>query len=243
MQQLVGSYSKRHAITPVRKRTSRSHCMDAVGFRICFTPLTGVLFTVPSRYCALSVTTSSWPWTVVGPASHTITRVAWYSRWRSQGRPRVVRDYHPLRCAIPDASHTQPAAGDGLAEPSTGLTTPQTQRLPPWHACGLGISPVRSPLLRAVLYFLRVLRCFSSPGARSSKEEYRSSRDRWVAPFGNGGIGAWLRLPRPIAAVQRPSSARRAEASSNRASCLAWSPGSSAARTRAVLTYVPPTSR
>ena len=35
-----------------------SHCMDAGGFRLCFTPLAGVLFTVPSRYCALSVTTS-----------------------------------------------------------------------------------------------------------------------------------------------------------------------------------------
>ncbi len=36
-----------------------SHCMDAVGFRFYFTPLAGVLFTVPSRYCALSVTTSN----------------------------------------------------------------------------------------------------------------------------------------------------------------------------------------
>src|SRR5687767_14041259 len=35
-----------------------SHCMDAGGFRLSFTPLAGVLFTVPSRYCALSVTTS-----------------------------------------------------------------------------------------------------------------------------------------------------------------------------------------
>ena len=35
-----------------------SHCMDAIGFRLYFTPLAGVLFTVPSRYCALSVTTS-----------------------------------------------------------------------------------------------------------------------------------------------------------------------------------------
>lgn len=55
--------------------------MDAVGFRYSFTPLTGVLFTVPSRYCALSVTTSSSPWTVVGPDSHRISRVRWYSRW------------------------------------------------------------------------------------------------------------------------------------------------------------------
>jgi hypothetical protein len=51
--------------------------------------------------------------------------------------------------------------------------------------------------------------------------------DGRVAPFGDGGLNAWLRLPHPNAAVQRPSSARRAEASSNRASCLAWSPGSS----------------
>jgi hypothetical protein len=143
--------------------------MDAVGFRIYFTPLTGVLFTVPSRYCALSVTTSSWPWTVVGPASHTISRVAWYSRSPPQRRHLVVRDYHPLWCAIPDTSHEMSSTADPLAEGSAGLTTPQTQRLPPWHACGLGISPVRSPLLRAVLYFLRVLRCFSSPGARSSQ--------------------------------------------------------------------------
>ena len=30
-------------------------CMEAYGFRVCFTPLAGVLFTVPSRYSALSV--------------------------------------------------------------------------------------------------------------------------------------------------------------------------------------------
>ena len=48
-----------------------------------------------------------------------------------------------------------------------------------------------------------------------------------VAPFGNGWIDAWMPLPIPVAAVQRPSSAGRAEASSDRASCLAWSPVSS----------------
>jgi hypothetical protein len=51
-----------------------------------------------------------------------------------------------------------------------------------------------------------------------------------VAPFGNDGIDAWLPLPHPVAAAQRPSSAGRAEASPDRASCLAWSPGSSATR-------------
>src|SRR5918998_6551753 len=56
------------------KQPYGSHCMDAGGFRLYFTPLAGVLFTVPSRYCALSVTTSILPWTVVGPASHQIAR-------------------------------------------------------------------------------------------------------------------------------------------------------------------------
>jgi hypothetical protein len=32
-----------------------SDSVSAHGFRICFTPLDGVLFTFPSRYCALSV--------------------------------------------------------------------------------------------------------------------------------------------------------------------------------------------
>ncbi len=41
-----------------QKAACGSHCMDAGGFRFYFTPLAGVLFTVPSRYCALSVTTS-----------------------------------------------------------------------------------------------------------------------------------------------------------------------------------------
>ena len=42
-----------------------------------------------------------------------------------------------------------------------------------------------------------------------------------VAPFGHGRLTAWLRLPVPLAADRRPSSAGRAEASSDRASCLA----------------------
>jgi hypothetical protein len=58
--------------------------------------------------------------------------------------------------------------------------------------------------------------------------------ERRVAPFGHGGISVSVPLPHPIAAVARPSSAGRAEASSDRASCLAWSPGSSAARARHV---------
>jgi hypothetical protein len=53
--------------------------MEAHDFRVCFTPLAGVLFTVPSRYCALSVTACSLPWRVVPPASDQVLRAWPYS--------------------------------------------------------------------------------------------------------------------------------------------------------------------
>jgi hypothetical protein len=53
--------------------------MEAHDFRVYFTPLAGVLFTVPSRYCTLSVTACSLPWTVVSPASDRVLRARPYS--------------------------------------------------------------------------------------------------------------------------------------------------------------------
>jgi hypothetical protein len=42
---LVGSLCKRHTVTPKGSDRSQAH-----GFRVCFTPLSRVLFTFPSRY-------------------------------------------------------------------------------------------------------------------------------------------------------------------------------------------------
>src|SRR4028119_1304993 len=98
--------------------------MDACGFRIYFTPLAGVLFTVPSRYCTLSVMSCSLPWTVVGPASHQISRVWWYSRYKPQLYAPTLRDCHPLWCAVPGTSRRVIGAADGHARPSARLTTP-----------------------------------------------------------------------------------------------------------------------
>ena len=137
--------------------------MDACGFRIYFTPLTGVLFTVPSRYCTLSVMSCSLPWTVVGPASHQVSRAWWYSRYEPQPHAPSLRGYHPLWHAVPGISRRVICVADVYAHTSARLTTPLAQRVHAWHANGLGIGPFRSPLLRAVFRFLRVLRCFSSP--------------------------------------------------------------------------------
>ncbi len=160
--------------------------MDACGFRVYFTPLAGVLFTVPSRYCALSVTSCSLPWTVVGPASHQISRVWWYSRSSSQPYAPTLRDCHPLWYAVPGTSRRSIRTAAGNALPATSLTTPTTQRVHAWHVVGLGISPFRSPLLRAGYRFLRVLRCFSSPTYLPLRDTQPDAG--WVAPFGHGRI-------------------------------------------------------
>jgi hypothetical protein len=170
----------------------RSHCMDAVGFRIYFTPLAGVLFTVPSRYSALSVTTSRLAWTVVRPDSHRIARVPWYSRHIHGRFGRRVQDCHLLWCAIPDASRSPKGSAAGRQSRRDALTTPPPQRLPAWHGESLACSPFRSPLLRAGYYFLRLVRCFSSPRALSLIGMPGSAPGvpERVAPFGNGGIEA-----------------------------------------------------
>ena len=71
------------------------------GFRVCFTPLTGVLFTVPSRYSPLSVAPALAPWNVVVPASHQISRVRWYSRLPRREAARSPTGLSPSLTAPP----------------------------------------------------------------------------------------------------------------------------------------------
>ncbi len=75
----------------------------ARGFRFSFTPLAGVLFTVPSRYSALSVLQGIQPWDVVAPASHGISRAPRYSRAGAEPSRFHLRDSHPLRSPVPAA--------------------------------------------------------------------------------------------------------------------------------------------
>ncbi len=196
-----------------------------MGFRVCFTPLTGVLFTVPSRYCSLSVTSCSLPWTVVGPASHRIARVPWYSRY-------------PVTVAFPTRT--------GLSPALVGRSRPFCVQLA--HGCGGGTLHDRSHnpsrTTRACLacgwFRRRPVSLATTPGGvlfPPGTEMFQfpdlppnhptvvglQPVAGGVAPFGHGWIPAWLPLPILCAADQRPSSARRAQASSHRASFLAWS--------------------
>ena len=75
-----------------------------------------------------------------------------------------------------------------------------------------GLLRVRSPLLAQSLVcflFLRVLRCFSSPGSPPSSDGCRS-RLRRVAPFGHPRFTGYLLLLAAFRSLSRPSSPPRA---------------------------------
>jgi hypothetical protein len=62
--------------------------------------------------------------------------------------------------------------------------------------------------------FLRVLRCFSSPGLPSLRNN--TSSMYWVVPFGNLRINSYLLIPVAYRSLSRPSSPLRAKAFSIR---------------------------
>ena len=145
---------------------------EAQGFRICFTPLAGVLFTVPSRY-----------WCTIG-------------RWRylalGGGPPRFPPDFscpavltirdHPPQPGLAYGALTrsgrpfqwrsalQIPSGEGSTAPSITLVQPSygsASQLNTPHKFGL--LPVRSPLLGESSLLLAVLRCFTSRGSLPAK--------------------------------------------------------------------------
>ena len=102
---------------------------SAGGFRFCFTPRTGVLFTVPSRYCALSVAAALQPWGVGAPASRRVPRARRYSRATPEARPAAYRAL--TVCGGPSQG---PSARGGLAHSAGGRPPPAGGRAtPPRH--------------------------------------------------------------------------------------------------------------
>jgi hypothetical protein len=95
-EQLVGSLCKRHAVT--RKGSYR---LWARGFRFCFTPLFGVLFTFPSRYwfaIGLEVVFSLAGWSPRIQAGFHVPRPTQGTAGAASLR---LRGCHPLRPAFP----------------------------------------------------------------------------------------------------------------------------------------------
>src|SRR5699024_12473680 len=76
---------------------------------------------------------------------------------------------------------------------------------------------------RVYFLFLRVLRCFSSPGLPPNAlciHALVTSIRRWVPPFGHLRFTAYLQLPEAFRCWFRPSSALSAKASTVRSSSL-----------------------
>ena len=96
-------------------------------------------------------------------------------------------------------------------------------RTPACTHTGLGSSGFarRYSRNRCFFLFLRLLRCFSSPGSLPYVMDWRMdtwSLSRWVSPFRYLRIDGYLLLPEAFRSLSRPSSALSAKASTLRPS-------------------------
>ena len=184
--------------------------MQAHGFRVCFTPLTEVLFTFPSRYLfaiGLSVVFSLTGWSPQIPAEFLVLRGtqvppdALLSISRTGLSPSLAR----LSCLFRYGSFRMLSA---VLQPRA---TPET---------GLGSCAFARHYLRNRFYFLflRVLRCFSSPGSPRATlgariapggfphSDIRGSQGICPSPRLFAAYHVLLRLREPQASPVRPCS-------------------------------------
>src|SRR5699024_125936 len=144
------------------------------------------------------------------PDSDGIPRVPPYSGSTVTHNALCLRDCYPLWPAFPGRSALH-------YMPSRCPTTPAE--------AGLGSSRFarRYSGNRVYFLFLRVLRCFSSPGLPPNAlciHALVTSIRRWVPPFGHLRFTAYLQLPEAFRCWFRPSSALSAKASTVRSSSL-----------------------
>ena len=193
------------------------------GFRYYFTPLTGVLFTFPSRY-----------WFTIGhqrvfslggwsPRIHTGFHVS-CDTWVSRTKSPVPFVYRAITFSGRPFQIVQLGTGfltlqllriGAQRDPST----PLAQRTRAMTRQRFGLFPFRSPLLREsrLLSVPRGTEMFQFPRFASSglwihPAMIRHDSDR-VSPFGHPRIGVCLRLPEAYRSLPRPSSPADAKAS------------------------------
>ena len=131
----------------------------------------------------------------------------------------------PAGCRLISCTGLSPSL-DGLPRPfHYPLTIPYAVLTPKCTHLGLGSFPFARHYLgnRCFFLFLRVLRCFSSPGSLHAAmyllHDDRSSSCR-VSPFRNPWIKGYLLLPMAYRSLSRLSSALSAKASTLRSSSL-----------------------
>ena len=122
--------------------------------------------------------------------------------------PRCLRlqDFHPLWCCFPGSFD--------LAW--LRILWSYNPTIPVNRNHGLGCFPFARHYLgnHYCFLFLRVLRCFSSPGSPPSEDGYPDNKlPGWVSPFGHPRINASLQLPAAFRSLARPSSPLYTQAS------------------------------
>ena len=177
--------------------------MKAHGFRVCFTPLLEVLFTFPSRYlCAIGL---SVVFSLAG------------------GSPQIPAEFLVIRgTQVPPGAQvciSRTGLSPCLATLSCVFRYASYRALPavlqpralPQDNPGLGSCAFARHYLRNRYYFLflRVLRCFSSPGSPLAQARCRD-RSRRVSPFGHPRVTGHLPLTAAFRSLSRPSSPPRA---------------------------------
>src|SRR5215217_4353123 len=187
------------------KARAPSYRLSACGFRLSFTPRTGVLFTCPSRY------------------SFTIGHTGVFSLggWSPQLHASLLGSKALLRNSTTHMAWLSPTGlspsraprSRGLQLASTCASVGPTTPVPQGDRFGLG--PVRSPLLgpSRLISLPPGTEMFQFPGFASLRRVMTVSKDGRVAPFGHPGLIACVRLPLAYRSLPRPSSPPCAQAS------------------------------
>ena len=180
--------------------------MKAHGFRVCFTPLLEVLFTFPSRYLStigLSVVFSLTGWAPQIPAEFLVLR--------GTQVPSRLADIVSRTGLSPSTDQLSRWFRYSVRGGSPTVLQPRAR---PQDRPGLGSCAFARHYLRNHCYFLflRVLRCFSSPGSPTGDPPVWRDRSRRVSPFGHPRVAGHLPLTAAFRSLSRPSSAPSAKA-------------------------------
>ena len=148
---------------------------------------------------------------MVPPPSHKVSRVSWYSGYRSS------------KLAFPYGAFT--LSGGSFQNPSGSSLLLNAVHTPWCTHHGLGSSAFARRYLRNHCYFLFLclLRCFSSAGSRLHTMDsctVAAGLLQQVSPFRNPRITGYLLLPAAYRSLSRLSSALSAKASTLRSFCL-----------------------
>ena len=146
--------TRRTVLQKVRRRTNVLRQLVNTGFQVLFHSPPGVLFTFPSQYYALSVT-KEYLALRGGPRvfsqGSTCLDLLWIPPCQSTFH---LRGFHPLWPAFPGRS----VKSFG----SIPRSEPRSARTPVW---ALPVSLAATSRITCCFLFLRLLRCFSSPGS------------------------------------------------------------------------------